>query len=179
MGCRAVFLDRDGTVNVDRGYVSSVDAFEYVSGAKDALKLLESLGYSLVVVTNQSGIARGLYTEQDFEVLTQWMRDDLAASGIQLSGVYHCPHHPDYTGVCECRKPALGMFKQAVDDLGIDLGSSWAIGDHCRDLSICEVSACRGFLLGEAMPNEVLPQGVRRSQDLFHAAKTIEREMKK
>lgn len=106
----AIFLDRDGTINVDHGYVHEIDAFEFIDGVIDAMRELKKMGYALVVVTNQSGIARGKFTEAQFETLTEWMDWSLADRDVDLDGIYYCPHHPqgsieEFRQVCDCRKP--------------------------------------------------------------------------
>lgn len=150
----AAFLDRDGTINTEKGYLYRIEDFTYLDGAVEGLKRLQMLGYLLVVVTNQSGIARGYYTEEDFCRLTDWMLADLKSKGIQISGVYHCPHYPEgripeYRKLCNCRKPKTGMFYQAAGELGIDLDRSIAIGDKIRDLCICQETGVKGFLLSD------------------------------
>ncbi len=114
----AIFLDRDGTINVDHGYVHEIDEFEFIEGVIDAMRQLKEMGYALVVVTNQSGIARGKFTEAQFETLTEWMDWSLADRGVDLDGIYYCPHHPQgtveaYRQTCDCRKPHPGMFISA------------------------------------------------------------------
>ena len=135
----AAFLDRDGVVNVDRGYVARVEDFEFVAGTLDACRALAQRGYALVIVTNQSGIGRGLYSEADYDVLTRWMRRRFADAGAPLAGVYHCPHHPTeaqgiYRIACDCRKPAPGLLLRAAADLGLDLARSMLFGDKRSDL---------------------------------------------
>ncbi len=148
---KAVFLDRDGTINVDKDYLYKIEEFEYLPGVKDALRQFQAAGYELIVITNQSGIGRGYYTEADFEKLCDWMRGDLAKDGIELSGIYSCPHLPEapvekYRVACDCRKPQKGLFMRAVAEHGLDLKQCIAVGDKIRDLSICE--DCReGYLL--------------------------------
>lgn len=150
---KAVFLDRDGTINVDKGYLYRISDFEFLPGAVDALRMLQEAGYLLIIITNQSGIGRGYYTEEDFAVLNEYMKSELLKSGVKISGVYYCPHLPNaeverYRKVCTCRKPSLGLFERAVHDFDIDLSQSYAIGDKERDIAICSASACRGFLIG-------------------------------
>lgn len=139
MAHRAVFLDRDGVINVDRHYLHRIDHFEFVAGVPQALQRLQQAGWKLVVVTNQSGIARGLYTEDDYQRLTQHMQALLAAAGVTLDAVLHCPHLPDgpvpaYRAACECRKPAPGMLQQAARELDLDLARSVMVGDKGSDL---------------------------------------------
>ena len=131
---RAAFLDRDGVINIDRGYVFRREDFQFVPGVLEGARRLHELGFLLVVTTNQSGIGRGLYTEDDFHALTTWMRDEFMAAGAPLAGVYFCPHHPtealgEYRRACQCRKPAPGMLLAAARDLGIDLS---VLGDVRR-----------------------------------------------
>src|SRR5690606_21848860 len=133
-GRPAVFLDRDGTIVVERNYLADPARVELVPGAAAALRALAEAGYALVVVTNQSGIARGLYGEGEFRAVQRRIEELLAREGIRLDGVYHCPHHPDYTGPCECRKPAVGLYLRAARELGLDLSRSVCIGDRLKDV---------------------------------------------
>jgi len=136
---RAAFLDRDGVINVDHGYVWRVEDFDFVPGVREAAAELARLGFAIVVITNQAGIARGMYTQADFARLTEWMRERFAEAGVTLAGVYHCPHHPTeglgkWRVVCDCRKPAPGMLLAAARDLGLDLENSVIFGDKCDDM---------------------------------------------
>ncbi|MGB0894352.1 MAG: D-glycero-beta-D-manno-heptose 1,7-bisphosphate 7-phosphatase [Parashewanella sp.] len=136
---RAVFLDRDGVINVDHGYVHKVDDFEYIEGVFEACKQLKEMGYKLVVVTNQSGIARGMYSEDDFHTLTEWMDWNFVDKGVELDGIYYCPHHPEkglgeYKQDCDCRKPKAGMLEAAAKFLKIDFSQSIMIGDKHDDM---------------------------------------------
>lgn len=135
----AIFLDRDGTVNVDHGYVHEIDHFQFIDGVIDALRELKKMGYALVMVTNQSGIARGIFTEDTFMQLTEWMDWSLADRDIDLDGIYFCPHHPDavvaeYRQQCDCRKPQPGMLLAAQKELNIDMAASYIVGDKIDDL---------------------------------------------
>lgn len=150
----AAFLDRDGTINVEKDYLYRKEDFEYLDGAIEGLRQLVSLGYLLVIITNQSGIARGYYKEDDFRKLTDWMLSDLKTKGVRIEKVYYCPHHPEgkiekYAKICNCRKPKTGLFYQAAEELGIDLDKSIAIGDKLRDLEICNETGVKGFLFSE------------------------------
>jgi len=135
----AVFLDRDGVINKDNGYVAQVDDFEFIEGVIEACIELKKKGYLLVVITNQSGIARGLFSEEQFHTLTEWMDWSLADRGVDLDGIYYCPHHAE-AGIgefkidCDCRKPKPGMLLNAVEDLNIDLEASILVGDKVSDL---------------------------------------------
>ena len=135
----AIFLDRDGVINVDTGYVYLVDDFKFIDGVIDALLQLKQKGYLLVVVTNQSGIARGMFTEEQFMSLTEWMDWSLADRGVDLDGIYFCPHHPSegsdqYRKSCTCRKPGPDMILDAVKHLDIDLTRSYMVGDKPSDM---------------------------------------------
>jgi D-glycero-D-manno-heptose 1,7-bisphosphate phosphatase len=136
---RAAFLDRDGVINIDRGYVFRREDFQFVAGALEGARRLHELGFLLVVTSNQSGIGRGLYTEDEFHGLTTWMRSEFRAAGAPLAGVYFCPHHPteargEYRCTCKCRKPAPGMLLAAARELSIDLAASIMFGDAASDI---------------------------------------------
>lgn len=135
---KAIFLDRDGTLNVDHGYVHQIDDFQFIEGSIEALQELKNMGYLLVLVTNQSGIARGYFSEEQFLSLTEWMDWSLADRGVDLDGIYYCPHHPEGQGEfkqdCDCRKPKAGMLLQAIKELNIDPERSFMVGDKIEDL---------------------------------------------
>lgn len=136
---KALFLDRDGVINVDHGYVCTPERTDFIDGIFDLCRAATQRGYLIVVVTNQAGIARGYYSEQEFLGYMDWMRRVFAEQGIPLDSVYYCPHHPtdgigDYLCVCECRKPEPGMILAAQRDLGIDLKRSVLVGDKPSDL---------------------------------------------
>ena len=136
----ALLLDRDGVINVDRGYVSRREDFEWQSGIFDVARMAARLGMAIAVVTNQSGIGLGYYTEADFQTLTAFMRERFASEGVPIAAVYHSPFHPEaadprYRAADhEWRKPRPGMILQARDDLGLDLSRSVLIGDRLVDL---------------------------------------------
>jgi D-glycero-D-manno-heptose 1,7-bisphosphate phosphatase len=135
----AIFLDRDGTMNIDRGYVHEIDNFQFIDGVIEAMQELKKMGFALVVVTNQSGIARGLFTEDTFMQLTEWMDWSLADREVDLDGIYYCPHHPEgvveeYRQECACRKPQPGMLLSAQKELNIDMAASYIVGDKIDDL---------------------------------------------
>ena len=135
---KAIFLDRDGTLNIDYGYVHKIDNFKFIDGAIDALRELKKMGYMLVLVTNQSGIARGYFSEEQFLQLTEWMDWSLAEQDVDLDGIYYCPHHPEgkgeYKEDCDCRKPKSGMLLQAIKELKIDPTQSIMVGDKVEDI---------------------------------------------
>ena len=129
---RAVFLDRDGVINEDFGYVGSLDRFHFIDGIFEALQILQSRGFLLIVVTNQSGIARGYYSLQDFFALSRYMLQELSKRGIAIKEIFYCPHHPDEG--CSCRKPNPGMIMKASKKYDIDLANSWMVGDKPSDI---------------------------------------------
>jgi len=168
---KAVFLDRDGVMNVDTGYVSHSDDFVFIEGVIDACKQIKEKGYLLVVITNQSGIARGYFSEDQFMTLTEWMDWSLADKDVDLDGLYFCPHHPDkgignYKQACDCRKPAPGMINSGVDDLDIDVSQSFLVGDKISDLQAGKAAGIGTNILvrtgkditeeGEALADHVL-----------------------
>ncbi|MDY0052793.1 MAG: D-glycero-beta-D-manno-heptose 1,7-bisphosphate 7-phosphatase [Aliarcobacter sp.] len=129
---KIIFLDRDGVINHDHGYVVDIKKFEFIDGVFDACNYFSKLGYELIVITNQSGIARKYFTEKDFLNLTKWMKEEFKNNGINILEVYYCPHGPEDN--CECRKPNIGMITQANNDFDIDLQKSWLIGDKISDI---------------------------------------------
>ncbi len=149
---KAVFLDRDGVINVDKGYVCRIEDFEYMEGAVDNLLRFQEQGYLLIVITNQSGIARGFFTEDQYLELQEWMVKDLKSKGVKITACYYCPHLPDavipkYRCKCKCRKPGTELFYRAAKEYDIDLDKSIAIGDKERDLTICRGTRATGYLL--------------------------------
>lgn len=178
----AVFLDRDGTINVEKNYLYRVEDFVFLPKAINALRLLQEANFKLIIVTNQSGIGRGFYTEEDFRILNKWMLEELSKQGICIDAVYYCPHLPDarieaYRKICNCRKPALGLYKQAIKDFDIDMTHSYSIGDKIRDCSICENMMCKGYLIGTNEKPEIIQKAkngafkhVKYAKDLWSAA---------
>ena len=158
---KAVFLDRDGTINVEKNYLYKIEDFEFLPGVVDALKQLQGAGFLLIIITNQSGIGRGYYTEADFQKLNRWMIDTLKTQGVYITDVYFCPHLSDakigkYRKECNCRKPKLGMYEQAVIDHDISLSKSYAVGHKLRDCAICESTSCKGFLIADSEKESII-----------------------
>ena len=138
MGNKAIFLDRDGTINIDKGYMYKIEEFEFIDKAEEALKILSDLGYILIVVTNQSGIARGYYTEEQLENLNNFMIEKLEEQGIEIKKCYYCPHHAEkgigkYKIECDCRKPNPGMVLQGIKEFDINPEESYIVGDKLSD----------------------------------------------
>jgi len=136
---RALFLDRDGVINIDHGYVYLPEQTEWVPGIFELCAAARERGYQLVVITNQAGIARGYYGEAEFAEYSRWMRAQFAARGLEILAIYHCPHHPseglgEWRRDCECRKPKPGMILRAQRELDLDLASSVLIGDKVSDI---------------------------------------------
>lgn len=149
---KALFLDRDGVVNHEVGYLYSSEDVRWVEGIFELCRLAVGREYKLVVVTNQSGIGRELYTEAQFETLMQWMRAEFVAQGVALDAVYFCPYHPvhglgEYKREHEDRKPGPGMLLRAARDLGLDLGLSVMVGDRCSDISAANAAGLRQAFL--------------------------------
>lgn len=138
-GRKAAFLDRDGVINVDFGYVHRREDFDFFPGTLEACRLLHDAGYRLIIITNQAGIARGYYTEKDFTTLMTWVTTVFASAGVPLASIYFCPHHPDgsvarYRMICRCRKPQPGMILEAIELDRIHVADSILIGDKPGDI---------------------------------------------
>ncbi|CAA6808621.1 MAG: D-glycero-D-manno-heptose 1,7-bisphosphate phosphatase (EC [uncultured Sulfurovum sp.] len=131
---KALFLDRDGVINIDHAYVYQIDKFEFNNGIFELLKLFIAKGYVLFIVTNQSGIGRGYYSEDDFKILTNWMLKSLKEEGIEIASVHYCQHAPEEN--CTCRKPKTGMVDAILSQEKIDLKNSWLIGDKQSDIDL-------------------------------------------
>ncbi len=155
MGLRrkALFLDRDGVINQEVGYLHRADEVRWVEGIFELCRVAVGLGYQLVVVTNQAGIARGMYTEAQYEELMEWMLGEFVKQGVALDAVYFCPFHPEhgvgkYKREHEDRKPGTGMLRRAAKDLGVELGASVIVGDRCSDVVAANAAGLRrAFLL--------------------------------
>jgi len=132
LGKKTIFLDRDGVINREVQYLYKIDDFEFIDGIFDACLYFQNLGYVIIIITNQSGIARKYYTESDYQTLTKWMLRQFENNGIEILNVFHCPHGPKST--CECRKPKPGMLLKAKTKHNIDMEKSWMIGDKERDI---------------------------------------------
>ena len=135
---KAIFLDRDGVLNIDKGYVYKWESFQLIEGTIEALKRIQILNFKIIIITNQSGIARGYYTESDYKSLTKTFINYLNLKNIYIDGIYHCPHHPFFSkgenSHCNCRKPKPGLFLKAAKENNINISESIAIGDKHTDL---------------------------------------------
>jgi len=170
-----VLLDRDGTLVQDRGYTHRIEDYVLLPGVEKGLKQLAGAGFGLAIITNQSGIGRGYYSEADFARFQAHLESDLRARGIVIEGSFHCPHEPN--AGCDCRKPASGLIEQASSTLGFERGASWVIGDAATDIGAARSAGCAGSVLvmtgeGEAASSEVA-SSVPRARSLEEAAGII------
>lgn len=171
---KAVFFDRDGVLNEDSGYVHTPKEFRWLPGAIEAIKYTNDRGVLAILVTNQAGIGRGYYTEDDFAALTEWMQQELRAQGAHLDGVYYCPHHPEaglgqYLRSCNCRKPNPGMILTAVKDWNIDIKNSLMVGDKDSDIDAAHNAGIKKtFLLkNQYMDSAAFMAFLRQGIDIF------------
>jgi D-glycero-D-manno-heptose 1,7-bisphosphate phosphatase len=167
----AVFLDRDGTIIRDEHYLADPDGVVLLPGAGRAIQRLNKAELPVVVVTNQSGIARGMLNEAQFEQVTARLDQLLAATGARIDATYMCPHHPDYTGACECRKPGTLLYQRAARDLGLDLEGSWYIGDKLRDVSPARALGGHGILVPSA---DTPAEDISASRPDIHVASSLD-----
>ena len=144
---RAIFLDRDGVINKEVNYLSDPEDFILIEGTIEALKLLKQKGFLLIVITNQAGIARGFFDEKTLGSIHKKMEDLLNQENIFLDKIYYCPHHPDFTGECNCRKPKPGMIFNAKDKFNIDLSESYLVGDTLNDIETGHNANCKTVLV--------------------------------
>jgi len=159
---KAVFLDRDGVINVDRDYVHKIEEFEFKDGIFELLKHLRDLGYLLIVVTNQSGIGRGYYSEEDFRQITKYMLDSFIEKGIEIAKVMYCPHAPEEE--CRCRKPDSLMIEESAKELQVDLSVSWLIGDKKSDIQSAKKAGVAKSILVSGKKGE---EGKKIDADFF------------
>jgi len=131
---KALFLDRDGVINVEKDYLYKIEDFEFIDGIFELCRYFIEKDYLIFIVTNQSGIARGYYNEDDFHKLSLWLEDEFKKRDIHISKIYHCPHHPSISGSCSCRKPKAGMIFEAKKEYDIELRYSLLVGDKERDI---------------------------------------------
>lgn len=171
MSHKAVFLDRDGVINVDHGYVYQAEKFEFVEGVFEACRLFKAKGYKLIVVTNQSGIGRGYYSEADFAVLTQWMKTQFSEQGCDIDAVYFCPHHPEkalpqYLQQCDCRKPMPGMLLQGIAEFSLNASECVMIGDKSSDIKAAKAAGLGRAILVRS-GKELTDSGVQLADEIW------------
>jgi D-glycero-D-manno-heptose 1,7-bisphosphate phosphatase len=172
----AVFLDRDGTLNHDLGYTHLYSEWSWVPGALESLRVFHRLGLKIVVISNQSGIARGFFQEEDVAELHRQVSAELTERGLRVDAFYYCPHHPDFTGPCDCRKPAPGLFFKAAAELRLDLPRSFVVGDNIWDAEAGVNAGLReNFLIVSPSdpPLASVPPNVTVVRDLWEAANLI------
>jgi D-glycero-D-manno-heptose 1,7-bisphosphate phosphatase len=178
---KAVFLDRDGVINVEKGYLYRREDFEFLPGVPKALRLLKEAGFLLIVVTNQSGVARGFYPLEAVHELHRHLQDELVPYGVAVDGFYICPHHPDhasddYPSICSCRKPLPGMLVKAIADFHIDPARSYLVGDKPSDIEAGHAAGCRCLLVRTGYGDvaiETVPKEATIVDDLLDAARFI------
>lgn len=171
-GRRAVFVDRDGTLNFDPHYLRHVDDFQLLPGAGEAIRLLNEAGWLVFVVTNQSAISRGFLTHEMLDRIHGRLRDEVGASGGRFDGIFYCPHLPDDR--CECRKPQLGMIRQAQAHFPIDLARSWVIGDSWVDVELGRAAGARTAVVPRNQQGEhAAVEADIRAESLLSAVRQI------
>ena len=172
-----VFLDRDGTLVNDPGFLRDPADVQLLPGVAVAIARLNRTGLAVIVVTNQSGIARGLILPEEYLAVERRIGELLAADGATLDATYHCPHYPAVTGPCDCRKPGTLLYRQAAEDFHLDLVRSWAVGDRLTDLEAVVRLGGRGILVrtgaGEAYAADAIREGYAVARDLAHAVEQI------
>lgn len=149
---KVIFLDRDGTINIEKDYLHKVEDFEFEPGSLEAIKIFSELGYEIIVVTNQSGIARGYYSEEDLINLNNFMIEKIQEFGGRVLDCYFCPHHPEkgidrYRLECLCRKPNPGMIRDAIDKYGVDKNLSYMVGDKISDIEAGDRAGVKSILV--------------------------------
>ena len=145
MSIKTIFLDRDGVINKEINYLHKIDDFEFIDGVFETCRYLISLDYQIIVITNQSGISRGYYTEKDFQIITEWMIAEFQKNDIIILDIFHCPHLPNSN--CNCRKPKPGMLLDAKYKHNIDMQNSWLIGDKEIDIIAANSSGITNTIL--------------------------------
>ncbi len=172
-----IFLDRDGTINVEKHYLHKIEDFEYENGVLEALEGLQKLGYKFIIVTNQAGIAKGYYTERDYLILEEFIEKDLLKKGIIIQKTYHCPHHPQgkipYNVNCECRKPKTGMFIKAIEEFNIDIENSYMVGDRFTDLKPADELGIYPVLIKTGYGTEQLNSLVESNENIEEKFKRV------
>ncbi len=172
---RAVFIDRDGTLNADIGYAGDPSRVRLLPNAGEAVCRINGSGLAAVIVTNQSGVARGLITEAQVKMVNRHVVDSLAAFGAKIDGVYYCPHHPEgklaeFTRRCDCRKPLTGLLEMAAADLEIDLGQSFMIGDKASDVEAGVRAGAKSILVRTGYGNSAIQELEKRNMPIAHVA---------
>tara|TARA_B100000212_G_C27381767_1_gene537423 strand:- start:3083 stop:3652 length:570 start_codon:yes stop_codon:yes gene_type:complete len=178
---RAAFLDRDGVINIDNGYVHKWEDFEFCDGAIEGMKNLLSLNFKIIIITNQSGIARGIFTEKEYKKLTETYVKQLGMEGITITSIYHCPHHPLFSpfpyNQCGCRKPNPGLFIKAIRKFKFSLSYSIAIGDNERDLEAAKRAGIKNrFLINNGNKKILNDSEISVHKSLLNCSKYIKNQ---
>ncbi|MEI7752518.1 MAG: D-glycero-beta-D-manno-heptose 1,7-bisphosphate 7-phosphatase [Candidatus Omnitrophota bacterium] len=174
----AIFLDRDGTINIEKHYLHLAKDWEWIPGAIDAMIRFKSAGYLIVVISNQAGLARGYYRESDLLDLHSWVNQQLSPSHAEIDAFYFRPHHPDFSKeACDCRKPLPGLILRATQEWDIDTPHSWMIGDKLSDVQAGCTAGCQSVLVqtvyGAEISPDQLPKGTHIAKDLVEASQYI------
>jgi D-glycero-D-manno-heptose 1,7-bisphosphate phosphatase len=148
MTFKTIFLDRDGVVNIDTNYLYQINDFKFIDNIFDVCCYFQKLNYQIIIITNQSGIARGYFSEKDFQILTEWMIGKFTSHNIKILDIFYCPHSPGSN--CDCRKPKPGMFNEAKKKYNINMEKSWMIGDSERDIEAANLAGVRNTILLKA-----------------------------
>lgn len=182
---RAIFLDRDGTINEDTEYLYKIEDCRFIPGALEAIALLAKTDYKIIIITGQSGIGRGYYTEEDYFILMEYMATKISEAGGRIDASYFCPHHPEkaigkYKIDCNCRKPKISLVEQAKTEFDLDLNKCWMIGDKTDDIKAGENAGCKTILVltgkaGKDNHYEIKPSYTAKSL-LVAAEQIIENE---
>lgn len=179
---KVVFLDRDGTINVEKNYLHRIEDFEFIEGSDKAIKLLNDNGFKVVVVSNQAGVARGYYGEEEVVKLHEYINEQLKKEGAVIDAFYFCPHHPEhgkgkYLCECTCRKPATGMFEKAAEQFHVDMDNSWMVGDNSGDIKAGINFGVKTILVSTGYGSKVYEEGNVKpdyyTEDLLGAATLI------
>ena len=174
MPIKTIFLDRDGIINKEVNYLHKIDEFQFIDGIFDSCLFLINLGYEIIIITNQSGIARGYYTERDYQNLTQWMLRKFNEKNIKILDIFHCPHGPDST--CFCRKPKPGMFLEAKSKYNINMKKSWMIGDNERDILAANSAGISKTILLDKNHTKLLSES--KSDFIINSVKELNKVIK-
>jgi len=170
---KAVFMDRDGTIIEDTGYIDSPERVKFLPGSIEAIKRLKDAGYKVVIISNQAGIARGLLTEDMLQTIDKYIHKKILSGGTHIDGSYYCPHHPEhgvypYRQACECRKPHTGLVKKAAKEHDLDLSKSFMVGDHSSDIETAKRAGIKSvFVLTGHGPKE--KENLKEKPDHFAA----------
>tara|TARA_B100000795_G_C22791120_1_gene436987 strand:- start:699 stop:1226 length:528 start_codon:yes stop_codon:yes gene_type:complete len=175
MPIKTIFLDRDGVINEEVEYLSKIKDFKFIKGVFEACAYLSSLGYKLIIITNQSGIARELLSEHDFDQISKWMINQFTKNGVTILDIFHCPHHPK--SGCICRKPKPGMLLNAKEKYNVDMKNSWLIGDKENDVKAANDAGIRNTILVRSGHN--IDELNSKSSFILNSIKEVNQAIKK